>query len=88
LIDFNFDIQDFVKDLCTKKITLYHSTDDPVVPCSNSGRYYSLLLNSQLIILERKGHRNQASFPEIIEAIKSLSDGYHLDTLVLRTNTF
>jgi len=72
LCDFNFDTKDFVKDLKAKKVILYHSTDDPVVPYSHSEMYRSLILNAELITLEERSHINQERFPEIIAGINSV----------------
>lgn len=74
LCDFNFDTKDFAKDLHAKKVILYHSTDDPVVPYSHSQMYLDLIQNAKLVTLEERGHINQETFPEIVNDILLLQN--------------
>ncbi len=55
------------------KIILYHSTDDQVVPFSNSESYKKLLPKAELEVFENRGHFNQSEFPELVKDIKRLS---------------
>ena len=72
LCDFNFDTKDFVKALQAKKVILYHSTDDMVVPYAHAHIYLDLIPNAVLVTLEERGHINQEIFPEIVKDIFSL----------------
>ncbi len=53
-------------------IILYHSTDDTVVPFSNSESYKNTLPKAKIVVFNDRQHFNQETFPEIIEEIKSL----------------
>ena len=73
------DMADFVlqKDLSKlsaygKKVHLYHSKDDPVVPFSHLAEYEKVLPDAKVRIFEDKGHFQVLGFPELIEDIKSL----------------
>ena len=55
------------------KIFIYHSQDDPIVPFKgNYDRYAAALPGAKGIICKNKKHFNQAAFPELVRAIKSL----------------
>ena len=75
----DFDMVDFtlssdLKKLSdqVRKIFLYHSKDDEVVPFSNFESFKNELPEAVFRTFEDRGHFNQAEFPEIIEDIKSL----------------
>ena len=54
------------------KIFLYHSQDDLVVPVSNLADYQKALPGAAARIFKNQGHFHQASFPKLVEDIKSL----------------
>jgi predicted alpha/beta hydrolase family esterase len=54
------------------RIFLYHSKDDKVVPFAHLGKYKKVLPGAVVRKFKRKGHFNQASFPELVRDIKSL----------------
>jgi predicted alpha/beta hydrolase family esterase len=51
---------------------VYHSEDDAVVPFSEFQKYKQKLPTAHAVAFKNKGHFNQETFPEIIEAIKGL----------------
>ena len=55
-----------------KKIFLYYSKDDPIVPFADLGKYREKLKGAVVRIFADKGHFGQRSFPELIKDIKSL----------------
>jgi len=59
-------------NLKTKKIYLYHSKDDPIVPFSALEKYRKLLPEAEVRVFKNKGHFNEETFPEIVKDIKSL----------------
>src|SRR3989338_3025016 len=70
--DFSFNdnfkqIDDEVED-----VLLFHSTDDKVVPFSDSQIYRDRLSNSALVSLDNRGHFDIDVFPELIEKIKAI----------------
>lgn len=69
--DFRFD-EEKLRTIPTKvrKIALFHSTDDTVVPFSHFGRLKELLPEASTFVFEDRGHFNAEVFPELIEAIK------------------
>ncbi|MDQ5900715.1 MAG: serine hydrolase [Patescibacteria group bacterium] len=54
------------------KIIIFHSSDDTVVYPDNAQRYKENLPNAKLILLQGKGHFNDAHFHELLEEILSL----------------
>lgn len=54
------------------EIFLYHSTDDPVVPFQDFGKYVKALPTAHAQTFTDRSHFNQPDFPEIIEDIKNL----------------
>lgn len=54
------------------RIFLYQSKDDPVVPARHVEAYQEVLSGATLRIFKHKGHFNQATFPELVQEIKSL----------------
>jgi len=53
-------------------ITIYHSTDDPVVPYTQAQELQKYLPKAELILFEDRHHFIQEEFPEIVEDIKGL----------------
>lgn len=53
-------------------IFLYQSKDDPVVNFEELAKYQNALPNAKVQIFEDRQHFNQESFPEIVDAIKSI----------------
>lgn len=53
----------------TKKIFLYYSQDDPIVPIENLKKYSEALPKAQVRILPDRQHFNQKDFPEIVADI-------------------
>lgn len=58
------------------KIHIFHSEDDPVIPRSHAGMYQRALPGSKVHLLERRGHFNIESFPEIVSLIRVLARAY------------
>jgi len=56
----------------TKKIYLFFSNDDPVVPFEQMSKYKNVLLNAQMFTFTDRQHFNQESFPEILELLKNI----------------
>jgi len=56
-----------------KKIFIYQSTDDPVVPFADFKKYQAALKNLTARILKKREHITQEKFPEIIKDIRNLS---------------
>lgn len=54
------------------QIFLYHSKDDPVVDFGELAKYQAAIPNAKAHIFEDRQHFNQESFPEIVDAIKSI----------------
>lgn len=52
-------------------VTLYHSTDDSVVPYENAMRYLEDISNANLKTFSDRGHFSGESFPEIVQDIKN-----------------
>lgn len=72
LVDFNTNY-DFTQLLNqSKKIVLYHSKDDPVVPYVHAEFYHEKMPTAILRTFENRQHFNQPQFPELIEDIKNL----------------
>lgn len=53
-----------------KKIFLYHSKDDPMVPFVDSEKYKLALPNAKIIIFKNRKHFDQTKFSELIKDIK------------------
>lgn len=53
-----------------QKTYILHSTDDPVVPFSDSKLYNNKLTKSCIIAFKDKKHFNQESFPELVELLR------------------
>ncbi len=51
-------------------IHLFHSTDDAVVPFSESQKYKALLPHATLHTFEDRGHFNQPAFPELLDVFR------------------
>jgi predicted alpha/beta hydrolase family esterase len=56
----------------TRKIILFHSKDDPLVPVKEVERYKAALPSAKALIFSRKGHFGQEQFPELTREIKKL----------------
>lgn len=54
-------------------ITLYHSSDDPVVAYREAEKYVAALPDAQLRTFSDRQHFNQDTFPEICADIRALS---------------
>lgn len=54
----------------SKKIHLYFSKDDPIVPFKQHEKYKGYLPNASCHIFEDKGHFWQSTFPELSDNIK------------------
>jgi predicted alpha/beta hydrolase family esterase len=73
-------IGDFITPASLSKITrqcpdifIYHSQDDPIVPFKgNYEHYVSALPGAHGVVFKNKKHFNQATFPELVRAIKNL----------------
>ena len=66
----NLDNIHNIQDQC-KKLWIWHSKDDPVVPFNHSERLIKELPNANFMIFEDRWHFNQEHFPELIETIKN-----------------
>ena len=66
----NLDNIHNIEDQC-KKLWIWHSKDDPVVPFNHSERLIKELPNANFMIFEDRWHFNQEHFPELIEIIKN-----------------
>lgn len=55
-----------------RKIFLYHSEDDPVVPFAELDKYVQKLPGAKKIIFKDKGHFTLKEFPEFVEKLKSI----------------
>ena len=70
--DFNFDDKNVLKNLADDRVTLFHSTDDAVVPYADSDMYLAYLPHAKRVTLEGRSHSNQETFPEVAQLIRSL----------------
>jgi predicted alpha/beta hydrolase family esterase len=70
--DFRCNLENIhnIQDQC-KKLWIWHSKDDPVVPFNHSERLIKELPNANFMIFEDRWHFNQEHFPELIETIKN-----------------
>ncbi len=70
LWDFEVDLKkiSILQDL-SKKIVIYHSTDDSEVPYTNSLEIHANLPKAELIPFSDRGHFRQREFPELLENI-------------------
>ena len=69
----DFKLKEFPGKLLEKNISeihIYHSTDDTVVPLSESEKYHQQLPESHLHIFEDRFHFLDETFPELFENIK------------------
>jgi len=55
-----------------EKIYLYHSTDDPAVPCEEGKKYLQYFPNAQYEEFDDRGHFFKAEFPELVDNINKL----------------
>lgn len=55
----------------TKKIYLYHSQDDPVVPFQDFQQYAAALPTAETRIFTDRQHFNQPDFPELVNDIRT-----------------
>jgi len=53
-----------------RRVFIFHSRDDKVVPCADLGKYKKVFPEAQTVIFENRGHFNQEEFPELIERIQ------------------
>ena len=73
----DFKITEFPKDffkINIDEIHIYHSTDDTVVPISESETYHAALPGSQLHIFNDRFHFLDETFPELFENIKCTTE--------------
>lgn len=56
----------------SRKIVLYFSTDDPMVPFVDLAKFQKKLPRAHVSIFSDRGHFKQERFPEIVEEIKLL----------------
>lgn len=56
----------------TQHIFLFHSPNDPFVPFSELGVYVKALPKAQLMVIKKRQHFNQETFPELVRLIKRL----------------
>lgn len=52
-------------------IAIYHSTDDPIVPFSESEEFLQAWPKAKRVILRGKGHVYQAHFPRLVRSLKA-----------------
>ncbi len=78
---YGYSLADFAVPPTMEKCTaqggelyLIHSSDDPVVPYADLGKYTQALPFATPIVFDDRGHFNQEQFPEIVELIQNLSD--------------
>jgi len=57
-----------------KKIFIFHSNDDLVVPIIDAHKYSEALPEAELLIFEDKGHFMHDNFAELVKAIRKLSN--------------
>ena len=68
----DFKIQEFPKNFFENNIEnihIYHSTDDTIVPFSESKKYHEHLPKSQLHVFSNRFHFLDETFPELFENI-------------------
>lgn len=72
--DFAFD-EEKVGEITkkAKKVYIFHSKDDPVVPLSHAERLAKLLPGAEPMTLKDKGHFLSETFPEFVAHIKEAS---------------
>jgi predicted alpha/beta hydrolase family esterase len=71
--DFQFDQKNLSGlEKMAQNITIYHSTDDDVVPYSHGENYHKALSGSSFTSFANRGHFLQSEFPEIITSIRAL----------------
>ena len=52
------------------RIFIYHSKDDPIVPCFHADRYEKVLETATKRVFADRGHFWQSTFPELVRDIK------------------
>lgn len=55
-----------------KNVFFFHSPDDPIVPFSELSVYAKALPSATTMVLKKRGHFNQARFPELVKILKNL----------------
>lgn len=55
-----------------KKIFIYHSKDDYVVPFDSLQKYKEMLPTATVHVFENRGHFNQETFDELVSLLKTL----------------
>ncbi len=53
-----------------KRIMIFHSADDPLVPVTEARRYKAAVPAAKVRIFSKKAHFSQEEFPELVQAIK------------------
>lgn len=77
--DSEYTLADFIlpkslknmKEQCSN-IFFYYSSDDPVIPREDMGKYQKALPEATYALLDNRGHFNVPEFPELIKDIKSV----------------
>ncbi|MCD5389810.1 MAG: hypothetical protein LR005_00255, partial [Candidatus Pacebacteria bacterium] len=73
----DFKITEFPKNFLDNDIGdihIYHSTDDTVVPISESKKYHAALPNSQFHIFNDRFHFIEETFPELFKNIIKINE--------------
>jgi predicted alpha/beta hydrolase family esterase len=77
--DSDYSLADFTLPVSLSKVTeqggvvtLYHSSDDPVVPFVDLEKYKKALPEAETVVFADRQHFNQETFPELVTAIKDL----------------
>lgn len=70
--DFSFNDNFEQIDDQVEQVLLFHSTEDKVVPFSDSQIYRDRLSNALLVAFNNRGHFNVDAFPELVEKIKEI----------------
>jgi predicted alpha/beta hydrolase family esterase len=70
----NFNLQSNLEGVTNqaKKIFIFHSKDDPIVPVSDSEFYKQKFPAAKYVCLESEGHFNGPMVPGLIETIKNV----------------
>lgn len=74
----DFRLPDDLEDLArqTDRIILFHSSDDPVVPVAELGKYARALSGAEAVVLDGRGHFFVEEFPELSDRIGQALDLY------------
>lgn len=56
----------------SRKIFLYHSKNDPIVPFKDFEKYKDALKSAELRVFKNRGHFNQENFPELVKDVRKL----------------